>query len=222
MRRIVECAVERQVAELTLFAFSSDNWQRPLGETTVLMALFQEYLRQEVRTCLEQGIALEVIGRRDRLGRALRGAIDAAEAATAEGDRMRLRIAVDYSSRESVERLASGGAVANRPSIPGRPPSEKSHDASHLRDRLAALVHARQPISDVDLLIRSGGERRLSDFLLLECAYAELHFTDVLWPDFTAQDFADAIEAFALRNRRFGRLGDAPATAKASRVHRAR
>ncbi|MEM9385345.1 MAG: polyprenyl diphosphate synthase [Pseudomonadota bacterium] len=220
VRRIVEFAAQHQVRELTLFAFSSDNWQRPLGETTVLMALLQQYLCQEIRTCLEQGIALEVIGRRDRLGRSLGEAIDRCEGATAAGERMRLRIAVDYSSRQSIAHLMMQCAAS--PSARQVLPSSPPHRRHRLSDQLASVVHAKRPIGDVDLLIRSGGERRLSDFLLLECAYAELYFTDVLWPDFTAQNFATALDAFGLRNRRFGGLSEASVTGQDPQVRHAR
>ena len=210
VRRVVEFAVEQSLSELSLFAFSSDNWQRPLSETTLLMALLERYLRRELRTCLDLGIVLNVVGRRDRLSRALRDAIHSAERATAGGNRMLLRIAVDYSSRWGLAQTAKGPSEES--ASVALHPRHGTHTMSadqDLRDRLAQLLHAGSPISDVDLLIRSGGERRLSDFLLLECAYAELHFTDVLWPDFGVHDFEAALDEFSGRHRRFGTLDEA-------------
>jgi undecaprenyl diphosphate synthase len=168
VRRVVEAAPSQGVGALTLYAFSSDNWRRPAREVNALMALFAEYLRGETERLLANDVRLSIIGRRDRLPKDLIAAIDAAEAATAHGMGLRLRIAVDYSARQSIE---SG--------------------------RL---------IPDVDLLIRSGGEQRLSDFLLWESAYAELYFTPVMWPDFAAADLEVAVREFKSRERRFGAL----------------
>jgi undecaprenyl diphosphate synthase len=178
--RVMEAAPECGVGVLTLFAFSSDNWRRPAEEVEALMLLMHAYLEQETPRLVEQGVRLEVIGRRDRLAVSLCAAIGAAEAATSAGRRLRLRIAVDYSARDSILEAVSRL----------RTPS------------LEALGEALGP--PVDLLIRSGGEHRLSDFLLWESAYAELVFTRAMWPDFGAADLRAAIREFHARERRFG------------------
>lgn len=194
VRRVVEAAPRLGVGTLTLFAFSSDNWRRPRRETTLLMRLFQEYLSSEQDRCVAHGIRLSVIGRRDRLPLALRQAVEAAEAATADGRLMRLRIAVDYSARDAIlkaaQRLAQTGA-ATREAF-SRALAEVSHDG--------------ESAPEVDLLIRTSGEQRLSDFLLWESAYAELFFIPRLWPDFGAADLEQAIRKFRMRERRYGRV----------------
>ena len=173
MRRTVEAAPDSGVAELTLYAFSADNWKRPPGEVAALMRLLARYLRTETPRLEQNGVRLEVVGRRDRLPAPLVAAIGAAERATARGTRLRLRLAVDYSARWAIK----AGAI----------------------------------LPDVDLLIRTGGEQRLSDFLLWECAYAELYFTETMWPDFGASDLIAAVAEFHARERRFGGLPEAAA-----------
>jgi undecaprenyl diphosphate synthase len=180
VRRVVEAAPELGVGVLTLFAFSADNWRRPPAEVAALMALFGRFLESETPRCVEHGVRLEVIGRRDRLDESLRRAMARTEAITAAGAGLRLRLAVDYSGRDAI--LA---AARELPAL--------SRDA---------LGYALGP--PVDLLIRTGGERRLSDFLLWECAYAELVFSRRMWPDFGAQDLAGAVREFRGRERRFG------------------
>src|SRR5262249_26337674 len=180
VRRVVESAPEAGAGVLTLFAFSSDNWRRPASEIDALMRLMALYLDRETARCIEQGVRVEVIGRRDRLDPSLCRAIERTEAATADGRVLRLRIAVDYSGRDSI--LAAARAL-----------SDLSRDAV---DRKLG--------PPVDLLIRTGGERRLSDFLLWESAYAELLFTRTMWPDFGPSDLAGAIRDFRGRERRFG------------------
>ena len=179
--RVIESAVRQRIRALTLYAFSSNNWRRPASEVSALFDLLGKYLRIEVDRLVEQGIRLTVIGRRDRLPKALAGAISMAERATAGGDRLHLRIAIDYSSRHEMTRALAAGA-----------------DPMGLPAALGT--------EDVDLLIRTGSEQRLSDFLLFECAYAELHFTPVKWPDFSERDLIAALDAFAGRERRFGGL----------------
>ena len=198
-RRIVEAAADLGVGTLTLFAFSADNWQRPAEEVGTLMQLLQIYLRNEQKRLVESKTRLTVIGRRDRLPRHLSDAIARIEAATAHGTRLHLRIALDYSSRETIARAAALW------------PAEEAISRDAFRRRLA--LQGDQTEAEVDLLIRSGGEKRLSDFLLWECAYAELCFLDVMWPDFTADDFAAAIADFRRRERRFGGLGKVHLTA---------
>ena len=168
VRRVVEIAPGCGITALSVYAFSSDNWSRPAAEVSTLMRLFARYLRSETAELIAQGVKLIVIGRRDRLPASLVAAIGAAEQATAQGTRLELRIAVDYSGR--------------------------------------AAIRAGELLPDVDLLIRTGGEQRLSDFLLWECAYAELWFTERMWPDFGAAHLAAAIHEFHSRDRRFGGL----------------
>jgi undecaprenyl diphosphate synthase len=192
VRRAVETAARLGIRTLTLYAFSSDNWRRPPEEVSTLMQLFLDYLQKEIADCVKNGIRLSVIGRRDRLSTPLRRAIETAESATAHGRALHLRVAVDYSSRDSIlsaARLMTSAAAADRESFVRL---------------LAEINHAPEPESDVDLLIRTGGEQRLSDFLLWECAYAELHFTRRMWPEFGAADLESAVADFRSRERRFG------------------
>jgi undecaprenyl diphosphate synthase len=198
VRRIVEAAPDAGVGVLTLFAFSADNWRRPRAEVGWLMRLFREYLRVECARCVANGVRLEVIGRRDRIGRSLRAAVEHAERETARGTRLHLRIALDYSARDAILRAAQclqPGAVPSRDSF----------------GRLLAIVDHGAPVPEVDLLIRTGGERRLSDFLLWEAAYAELHFSPLAWPEFGPAALQDAVRDFATRERRYGGLPDAAA-----------
>jgi len=197
-RRTIEAAAKLGVGTLTLYAFSSDNWRRPAEETSALMSLFEEHLRTETPRCLENGIRVHVIGRRDRLPASLVEAIERTEAATAGGSRLHLRVAVDYSSRDAILRAAARLVPC------AEPPSRQ-----RFAELLAEVHHAPGPAPDVDLLIRTSGEQRLSDFLLWECAYAELLFLDKLWPDFGEEDLAAAIEEFRSRDRRFGGLAAA-------------
>jgi undecaprenyl diphosphate synthase len=197
VRRTVEAARDQGIGTLTLFAFSSDNWQRPDGEVRALMRLFRRYLFTEAERCAANGVRIDVIGRRDRLSPRLVESIEAAEALTANGARFRLRIAVDYSARDSILRAASRLGRLGRP-------EELSREA--FARFLAEPPHDQGPVPDVDLLIRTGGEKRLSDVLLWECAYAELVFTERMWPDFGAADLAEAVREFYARERRFGRV----------------
>jgi len=198
VRAIVEEARRLGVGTLTLYAFSGDNWQRPGGEVAALMQLFRRYLAAETARCLSAGIRLSIVGRRDRLSPALRRAMESAEEVTRGGAAMHLRVAVDYSARDAMVRAAERLRAAEGPLT---------------RDAFAAALHdGDAAVRDVDLLIRTGGEQRLSDFLLWECAYAELWFTPRLWPDFGAAELARAIADFQGRERRFGAL---PAAAQA-------
>jgi undecaprenyl diphosphate synthase len=178
--RIVEAAPELGIGVLTLFAFSSDNWRRPSPEVDALMALLWVYLAKETPRCVENGIRMEIIGRRDRLEESLRRAIQRTEAATAHGRRLHLRMAIDYSARAAILAAAQETTPLSRESLSGAlgPP--------------------------VDLLIRTGGEQRLSDFLLWECAYAEFVFSRRMWPEYGADDLAWAVREFRGRQRRFG------------------
>jgi len=194
VRRTVEAARQMGVGALTLYAFSSDNWRRPAEETSGLMRLFEQHLKSETPKCIEQGIRINVIGRRDRLSRPLLAAIRSAEQATAAADGLWLRLAVDYSARDSILR------AAERPR-PSGPLTREGFTAL-----LAEASHSCATAPEVDLLIRTGGEQRLSDFLLWECAYAELVFPPKMWPDFGAPDLEACLREFHSRNRRFGAL----------------
>jgi undecaprenyl diphosphate synthase len=183
VRRTVEAAPDLGISILTLYAFSEDNWRRPAREVSALMKLLGRYLEQETERCIANGVRLEAIGRRDRLPAPLRGLLEESERRTAQGTRLRLRLAIDYSSRQVI-------LHAVRRLSPSDTPSEKN---------LGSLIGP-----DVDLLIRTSGEQRLSDFLLWECAYAEMVFTPRLWPDFSREDLAQAVAEFHRRERRFG------------------
>ena len=189
---IVEAAARSRVDVLTLYAFSCDNWARPRAEVTALMRLLRRHLVSEAPRSIANGIRVNVIGRRDRLDAPLLAAIDSIERATASCRRLLLRIAVDYSARRAILDAARASG-----SLRALPCFER---------RLARAMHAAASAGDVDLLIRTGGERRLSDFLLWECAYAELVFSDTYWPDFTEREFRAALAEFARRDRRFGRV----------------
>ncbi len=189
VRRVVEAAPSQGIDVLTLYAFSSDNWKRPGPEVRTLLRLLESYLRTELASCVEQGVRVEVLGRRDRLPDRVREAIAEAERATASGTVLRLRSAIDYSSRDAIVRAAAHGPRSRE----------------ELARRLAPETDRAAP--DVDLLVRTGGEQRLSDFLLWESAYAELYFTELAWPDFDARALAAAVSEFGRRQRRFGGLG---------------
>jgi undecaprenyl diphosphate synthase len=190
-RMIVEAAVREGVGTLTLYAFSSDNWKRPGAEVTALMRLFRRALIGEAKRCLDNGVRLTILGRRDRLPSSLRHTVEQVEALTSPGGNMHLRVAVDYSARDAVVRAAAAmrGELVSREAF---------------SELLACVDNDRLPARDVDLVVRTGGEQRLSDFLLWECAYAELLFVKKMWPDFTAEDLAQALADFRGRNRRFG------------------
>jgi undecaprenyl diphosphate synthase len=198
VRRVVEQAPRLGIATLTLYAFSSDNWQRPAREVAALMRLFRKHLGSETPKLLENGVRLSVIGRRDRLSLPLTAAIAEAERATANGRTLHLRLAVDYSARDAIvhaARLLGGTSETSRETFTAKLAEAYGGDAA----------------PDVDLLIRTGGEQRLSDFLLWECAYAELYFTRVLWPDFGAEELTRAVAEFHGRERRFGAIPRAAA-----------
>ena len=208
VRRLVEAAARRGIPVLTLYAFSGDNWRRPESEVASLFRLFERFLDHEQRRCIKHGIRLEVIGRRDRLPPALLRAIARAERATESGTTMTLRVALDYSARDT---LAEAALMVARDAAQPTAPPRAPHRATPARDRLAAAIAAAMHASDapdVDLLLRTGGEYRLSDFLLWECAYAELVFSDVLFPDMSAATLDAALGEFARRERRFGALPD--------------
>jgi undecaprenyl diphosphate synthase len=206
VRRVVEHAPDLGIRRLTLYAFSSDNWRRPASEVRSIFWLLRAYLRLETKRLRQAGARLQVIGRRDRLPELVLREIVQTELATAEGRSLHLRIAVDYSSRDAITRAAAtvSSALCEDPQ-----PS-----ADLLRGMLMQALTADS--GEVDLLIRTGGEKRLSDFLLWESAYAELVFTDRMWPDFDATDLDAALGEFRRRERRFGGVPAAPPPSAAS------
>ena len=194
VRRAVEAAPELGIATLTLYAFSADNWRRPAAEVSTLMKLLESFLARECANCRRHGVRLALIGRRDRLSPALVRAIAETERATRDGARLYLRLAVDYSARSAI--VAAAGTLAS---------DERCDEDGFLR-RVNRACHSDPATPPVDLLIRTSGEQRLSDFLLFESAYAELLFIDTLWPDFDGEDLRRAVEAFRHRERRYGGL----------------
>lgn len=189
---VIRCASQLGIHTLSLFALSAANWQRPAAEVTAILRILHEYLLTETQHCLEEGIRLNVIGRRDRLPPKLRQAIADAETATANGKNLHLRLAVDYSARYSLFQAAS-----------------KFYKVTSLSTEAFGSVLAevvRGGSTDVDLLIRTGGEQRLSDFLLWECAFAEFVFLEKRWPDFTPADLRNAVKEFEKRERTRGGL----------------
>ncbi len=201
VRATVEAAARAGVETLTLYAFSAANWTRPPGEITALMKLFGQYLFGETRRCVEQSIRVNVIGRRDRLSENLLRTIEQSERLSASCTGMHLRVAVDYSSQYSILQAARH---ANQ-----RDDGISGVSANDFLRLLHEVDHSVPAAGPVDLLIRTGSERRLSDFLLWECAYAELYFSDCLWPEFNEARFRQALAEYAGRQRRFGGLGAA-------------
>jgi undecaprenyl diphosphate synthase len=191
VRRTIEAAISQGVRFLTLFAFSSENWQRPPGEVADLTFLLKHYLRSELDELHREGVCLRVIGDRARFGPNLAGEIDAALHKTADNKRLTLVMALSYGGRADIVAAARMAMAA------GLAPEA-------LTEAQFARLLSTDGIPDPDLLIRTSGEMRLSNFLLWQTAYAEMHFTDVLWPDFGRDDFAQALSAFGLRERRFG------------------
>jgi undecaprenyl diphosphate synthase len=186
LRAIVEAAPSCSIGTLTTYAFSADNWKRPIDEVNGLMELIAEYLDGETPRLVAGDVRLSVIGRRDRLPARLLEAIYRAESATRSGSGLHFQLAIDYSAREAILRATE--------STGGEPVT---------MERFEELLGQSQP---VDLLIRTGGEQRLSDFLLWECAYAELVFTTCMWPDFNPGELHRAVKEFHRRDRRFGAI----------------
>jgi undecaprenyl diphosphate synthase len=197
VKEIVEAAPDLGIGVMTLYAFSSDNWRRPPREVAGLMRLFRGYLAAETARCVQNGVRVNVIGRRDRLPKVLLDAIESSEEKTRDGTRLLLRIAIDYAARDAIMEA-------------GRRLGEGEPDRERFADLLAEVTHS-LPAPEVDLLIRTGGEQRLSDFLLWESAYAELLFDECLWPEFGPARLAAAVREFGRRERRFGAVPQAAA-----------
>ncbi|MDD6318751.1 MAG: polyprenyl diphosphate synthase [Succinatimonas hippei] len=193
VRRTVEAAASRGIAILTLFAFSSENWKRPRTEVSALMQLFMRALDKETEHLRENGIRLHVLGDVSAFSDSLRQRIAQAEERTRDGHRMLLNIAANYGGRWDIVQAARAAAadIAS-----GR---LESHDLNE--ERFASYLAEKE---DVDLLIRTGGEKRISNFLMWQTSYSEIYFSDTLWPDYSSQDLDLAIEFFRGRERRFG------------------
>jgi undecaprenyl diphosphate synthase len=191
---VVRAAPKLGIGVLTLFALSSDNWTRPPAEVEAILELLREYLDAHVVDLERDGVRLSVIGRRDRLPTAVLESIERAEERSRAGTSLHLRLAIDYSSRDEIVRAARHFHV------------QFALDGA--RDGFARVLTLANDGSEVDLLVRSGGEQRLSDFLLWESAYAELVFTPVLWPDFDVPQLERAVQEFKSRRRRFGGLSE--------------
>ena len=195
-RELVEHCARLGIPQVTLYAFSSDNWKRPREEVGFLMDLFASHLDRELATMQANSIRLSIIGRRDRLPASLVARMEEVEARTAGGTRVHLRVAIDYSSRTAMAQALQGGAPLSPPDVGTSGPL----------------------LPNVDLLLRTGGERRLSDFLLWECAYAELAFVDTLFPDLSMAEVDAVLADFATRSRRFGGIDSVPVTERAEPV----
>lgn len=195
VRRTVEAAAEQGIGWLTVFAFSSENWRRPLEEVSALTGLLRLYLRAEVASLVKEGVRLRVIGDYQRFGPELTRAILAAEEATAGGTRLNLNVALSYGARDEI--LAAVRAAA-RAVADGELSPDALDEAAFGR-----LLHT-AGMPDPDLIIRTSGEQRLSNFLLWQAAYAEFVFQDVLWPDYAAEHLAAAVADFRRRERRYG------------------
>ncbi|MFY9227463.1 MAG: di-trans,poly-cis-decaprenylcistransferase [Blastocatellia bacterium] len=202
VRRAVTACPNLGIGTLTLYAFSSDNWRRPSAEVNALMRLLKIFMRKEIANSLKNGVRISVIGRRDRLSSSVLSAIETAEQATINCQNLHLRIAIDYSAREAILRAAK--RLSENPSL------HQNLNQENFSQLIADCPQTTAP--DVDLLVRTSGEQRLSDFLLWECAYAEFFFTNRMWPDFDANDLATAVNSFLARDRRFGGLSKAAAS----------
>ncbi|MFN0006829.1 MAG: polyprenyl diphosphate synthase [Planctomycetota bacterium] len=219
VRRTVRMAPSLGITTLTLFALSSDNWRRPQPEIDSILDAVRGYLDSDAADCARSGVRLSVIGRRDRLPLSLLQAIERAEAATAGGSRLHLRLAVDYSSRDAIVEAARAFHVRHAVGLNGNGAAHEAangagngatkngaaNGAAHgPRTGFGRLLAHERGADEVDLLVRTGGEQRLSDFLLWECAYAELVFSRRMWPDFDGPALRRAVMSFRARERRFG------------------
>lgn len=196
VRALVENCARLGVKYLTLFAFSTENWSRPVDEVSTLMGLFVQYLEKEMGALAAAGVRLKVIGDVAGFPAELQTRIHAAETATQINQAITLCVAANYGGQWDVVQAVKNWQVANPSAV-----------VSQLTQAQLAQHLSTSGMPDVDLLIRTGGEQRISNFLLWQSAYAELYFTDVLWPDFSLVEFDDAIKWFAARARRFGLTG---------------
>lgn len=199
VRRVVEACAKRGVAALTLFAFSSENWRRPAQEVSLLMELFLTALQRETRSLHKNNVRLRIIGDRDLLGPKLRQAIVDAESLTAANTGLHVTIAANYGGRWDVIQAARRIAEKVR---------EGTLDTAAIDEQLFGQYLALSDLPEPDLFIRTGGEQRISNFLLWQLAYTELLFTDISWPDFDEGALDTALASFAARERRFGKTSE--------------
>jgi undecaprenyl diphosphate synthase len=197
VREVIEGAVDAGLEILTLFAFSTENWQRPRLEINALMGLLELYARQERAELVRQGVEVHVLGELERIEPAARRAVDAIVNGTRGGTRMRLNLMISYGGREEIVRAVR--RLADRVERGELAPED-------IDDRAFRAELFTGDLPDPDLLIRTSGEFRVSNFLLWQLAYTELHITPVLWPDFTREELYLAVRDFQLRDRRFGRV----------------
>ncbi|MGI9424126.1 MAG: polyprenyl diphosphate synthase [Hyphomicrobiaceae bacterium] len=189
LREVVHAAPALGISTLTVFGFSVDNWRRPTHEVNTLMVLIRRFLERELAALVRARVRLTAIGRRDRFPEGMAAVIAHAEEVTAKGTRLNLRLALDYSSRDAILQAA-----------------KVCRDGPLTRQTLSQELDGSCACGDVDLVVRTSGEKRLSDFVLWEAAYAELYFTDTLWPDFGTVELAAAVGDYTCRDRRFGGL----------------
>lgn len=199
VKTIVREAGRMGIERLTLYAFSTENWKRPQLEVSFLMALFKDYLLRQIRELVEDGVVLHVIGERSRLGQGLLKEIEACEAETKDNQGLILNVAINYGGRDEIVHAMRGIAEEVR--------AGKLDPACITEETVQKHLYP-SAAPDVDLLIRTGGEQRISNFLLWQISYGELYFTPVLWPDFTVEHLHQAVEWFAHRGRRFGGLDE--------------
>ncbi|MET0110621.1 MAG: isoprenyl transferase [Candidatus Thiodiazotropha sp.] len=199
VRGVVEACVELQIPVLTLFAFSSENWQRPQKEVNLIMDLFLRSLKKEVRRLDRNHVKLKVIGDRSAFATNLQAQIDEAEQQTASNQGLLLQVAANYGGRWDITQAAKRLAEQVQRGEIAPDQIDEERFSQHL-----CITNLPEP----DLFIRTGGEQRISNFLLWQCAYTELYFTDLLWPDFNRKALDEALHDFSRRQRRFGRTGD--------------
>jgi len=198
-RQIIEASAKSGVGYLTLYTFSAENWNRPQDEVNDLMNLLRYYIGKEVKTLHENNIKIVIIGDRDRLAPDIRSGIEEAERLTTKNTKLQVNLALSYGSRQELTQATR--SIAHQVAIGAINASDISTDTMEQHLYTAAIPAP-------DFLIRTGGERRLSNFLLWQSAYTELHFTDTLWPDFNEKELSNALENFTSRQRRFGRTAD--------------
>jgi undecaprenyl diphosphate synthase len=198
LRRAVRAAADLGIEYLTVFGFSSENWKRPAAEVTDLMGLLRLYLRREIEEIDRNGVRLRVIGEREKLSADINKLIEAAEERTAGNRRLNLTVALSYGGRAEIVRAAQN--LAHAAQAGELAPADIDEEA--FRGRLFTA-----DIPDPDLVVRTSGEKRISNFLLWQCAYSEFVFMDKLWPDFAGEDLQLAIAEFGSRKRRYGAAG---------------
>ena len=205
VREAVKAAVRNGVEYLTLYTFSTENWGRPAEEVEALMSLFCKSVINETPQLIEQGVKVEIIGHRSHFSQSVREHLEQIESRTAGGEKLTLVLAIDYSSRDEITEAVK--SIARRVAADELTPEQIT--ARTIGDALYTAGHP-----DPDLIIRTGGESRLSNFLLWQASYAELYFPTLLWPDFRQSDFDEALKVFASRQRRFGLTAEQADAAK--------